>query len=92
VPYRLTSRLLFLSLLASACAGNPSARDRIPVEPSIEEVRQALAAGRYDLRALESHYTNRIAAIDRRGPTLNSIEINPEAATLSSHTGRSDCI
>ena len=83
VPYRLTSRLLLLPVLA-VCAGNPPAHDRIPVEPSIEEVRQALAAGRYDVRALETHYTDRIAAIDRRGPTLNAvIETNPQATALA---------
>ena len=84
VSYRLTSRLLFAPLLAAAWAGNPSARDPFPVEPSIEEVRQGLAAGRYDVRALQSHYANRIAAIDRRGPALNAvIETNPDAATLA---------
>ena len=84
VPYRLTSRVLFVPLLATAWAGNLSARDPFPVEPSIEEVRQALAAGRYDVRALERHYANRIAAIDRRGPALNAvIETNPDAASLA---------
>jgi len=56
----------------------------VPTEPSIVEVQQALAAGRFDVRTLERHYETRINAIDAQGPKLNAvIETNPNAAALA---------
>jgi amidase len=91
--FRLTSGLrphgrlpLFALLVAvnNVCASSPSAHGTVPEEPSIEDVRKALAAGRYDVRTLERHYRKRIAAIDRNGPKLNAvIEINPDARTIA---------
>src|SRR5882724_11275112 len=67
-----------------ACANTALARDPVPTEPSIVEVQQALAAGRFDVRTLERHYETRINAIDAQGPKLNAvIETNPNAATLA---------
>jgi amidase len=60
------------------------AREVVPPEPSIAEVRQALTAGRFDVRALERHYTARIAGIDRSGPRINAIlELNPDAQRIA---------
>src|SRR5882757_11177566 len=72
-------------LCATAAAANkPAARDGIPAEPSILEIKGGLAAGRFDVPALERHYEGRIHSIDRTGPHLNSvIEINPEAAKIA---------
>ncbi len=57
----------------------------VPAEPSILEIQQGLAAGRFDVPALERHYEDRIRAIDRTGPHLNSIiEMNPDAARIAS--------
>jgi len=61
-----------------------AARDPVPTEPSIVEVQQALAAGRFDVRTLEHHYETRINTLDRAGPKLNSvIELNPDAAKVA---------
>src|SRR5262249_37898280 len=82
VIFRLTW-VLVPSFLA-VCASLALARDPVPSEPSIVEVRQGLAARRFDVRALEQHYANRIRTLDRAGPRLNSvIEVNPDAAKLA---------
>jgi amidase len=61
----------------------------VPIEPSILEIEQALAAGRFDVPALERHYEQRIASVDRAGPKLNSvIEINPDAAKIAASFGK----
>ncbi len=58
--------------------------DAIPQEASIARIHEDLAAARYGVRALAKHYAARIAAIDRRGPVLNSIiEVNPDAAQIA---------
>ena len=57
---------VFVSALFATCA-QTQARDPVPAEPSIVEVSQALAAGRFDVRTLERHYHTRINAIDRAG-------------------------
>src|SRR5262249_4850915 len=59
-------------------------KDTVPAEPSILEIQQGLAAGRFDVPALERHYEGRIRAIDQAGPHINSIiELNPDAASLA---------
>ena len=61
--------VVFTGVVLAACANDAWARDPVPTEPSIVEVQQGLAAGRFDVRALERHYKTRIPAIDRRAPT-----------------------
>lgn len=79
---------VFISALLAACASNSLARDPVPTEPSILEIQQALAAGRFDVPALERHYQRRIETIDRAGPKLNAIiEINPRAAQIAASLG-----
>ena len=69
---------------AAAAAGKHRAADPVPVEPSILEIQQGLAAERFDVPALERHYEGRIHSIDRAGPHLNSIiELNPDAAQIA---------
>jgi amidase len=54
------------------------------VEASAVALAQALAAGRINAEALVQACLARIAAVDRRGPRLNSvIERNPEALTIA---------
>ncbi len=49
-------------------------------EVSVEELRAGLRSGRWTVRTLAEAYLERIDAIDRAGPALNSvIEINPDA-------------
>ncbi|HSY08447.1 MAG TPA: amidase [Steroidobacteraceae bacterium] len=70
--------------LAAGCAVTPAARDGIPAEPTIAQVREDLTAGRYSVRSLERHYEARIAAVDGSGPALHAvIEVNPDAAALA---------
>src|SRR6187402_2568006 len=69
---------------AANAATRPPAPDPVPAEPSVLEIQQGLAAGRYDAQAVEKHYERRIQSIDRSGPHLNAvIEINPDAAKIA---------
>ena len=53
-------------------------------EATIEQLQQAMRDGRYTAAQLVDLYTERIAAIDRSGPTLRSvIELNPDAAAIA---------
>lgn len=80
---------VFICAIGTACVANASTRDSVPTEPTILEVRQALAAGRFDVPALERHYEKRIGSLDRAGPKLNSvIEINPDAAKIAASFAR----
>ncbi|MDB6158338.1 MAG: amidase [Gammaproteobacteria bacterium] len=75
---------VFVTTVLATCANDAAARDSVPTEPSIIEVQQGLAAGRFDVRALERHYETRINAIDRAGARINSVlEINPDAAQIA---------
>ena len=80
---------VFVSALGLACSGagaasKPITHDAVPTEPSILEIQQGLAAGRFDVPAVERHYEGRINSIDRAGPRLNSvIELNPQAAKIA---------
>jgi amidase len=68
----------------AAGAGKHRAPDPVPVEPSILEIQQGLAAERFDVPALERHYEGRIRTLDRAGPHLNAvIELNPDAAQIA---------
>jgi amidase len=80
-----------LAALLDSCVSIP-VRHAVPAEPTIAQVREDLRAGRYNVRALERHYEERIAAIDRSGPMINAvIELNPDApaiaATLDAKVG-----
>ena len=53
-------------------------------ELTIEELQQKMAAGTYSSEQLTNLYLQRIAAIDKSGPTLNSvIELNPDAVSIA---------
>jgi len=53
-------------------------------EASVTQLQEAMAGGRYTSRRLVELYTERINAIDRRGPTLRSvIELNPDALSIA---------
>src|SRR2546426_8835837 len=53
-------------------------------EATIVELRAAMAAGRITARRLVEMYLERIRALDRKGPTLNSVlEINPDALDIA---------
>ena len=53
-------------------------------EVTIGDLQKALASGKYSARSLTEKYLARIAEIDKRGPTLNSIiELNPDALAIA---------
>lgn len=53
-------------------------------ELTIDELQQKMAAGTYTSEQLTNLYLQRIAAIDKSGPTLNSvIELNPDAVSIA---------
>ena len=53
-------------------------------EATIADLQEAMVAGRVTARRLVELYLERIEAIDRQGPTLNSIlEINPAALAIA---------
>ncbi len=53
-------------------------------EYSISEIGRGMAAGTLTARMLVEDYLERIQALDRAGPTLNSvIELNPDALEIA---------
>ena len=84
--------LLLASILALAACDSGTAPDSAPsqdssapadfiyAELSISELQERMQSGEIDSRTLTQAYLNRIAAIDKAGPTLNAvIEVNPDA-------------
>src|SRR3954467_4572418 len=82
-------RILIVSFLivwvSIAAPGSTQAPSGFPLEEAtVGELQDAMAAGRYTSRRLVELYTERIAAIDRSGPTLPSvIELNPDALAIA---------
>src|SRR4051812_42733837 len=69
---------LAMAASAPAMAQGPQATE--VSEKSIDELRAALAAGTATSASLTQAYLDRIAAIDRAGPTLRSvIAVSPNA-------------
>ena len=53
-------------------------------ETTIAQLQDGMKAGRLSARGVAQAYLDRIAALDRQGPTLRAIlEINPEALTIA---------
>jgi len=53
-------------------------------EESISSLQEKMASGKYSSQQLTQLYLDRINAIDKKGPVLNSvIEINPDALTIA---------
>jgi amidase len=49
-------------------------------ESTIAELQKGISSGKYTARSITQKYLTRITAIDKKGPTLNSIiELNPDA-------------
>jgi amidase len=82
------SRILLISSLVMLVIGAPWARQAPPAFPieelTVAQLQEAMAAGRYTSRRLVEIYTERINAVDRKGPTLRSvIELNPDALSIA---------
>lgn len=83
------------SLLAASCNSNPSGTttkettcDAVPAfeleETSISELQEKMASGKYSSEQITQLYLDRIEAIDKKGPLLNSvIELNPDALAIA---------
>ena len=70
--------------------GSPAAAARMVApfpdleEATIAELQRAMSSGRLTSLELTRQYLRRIAALDRRGPKLNSIvEVNPQALDIA---------
>jgi amidase len=74
-----------LSLARSS--GGPSAPATAPfelAEITVQQLQSGLASGQYTSKQLVAMYSERIAALDRSGPTLNAIlEMNPDAVGIA---------
>jgi amidase len=84
------------SLLAASCNTDTPKKeqpatttgDAIPDfelnEESINSLQEKMASGKYTSEQITKLYLDRIEAIDKKGPLLNSvIELNPEALTIA---------
>ncbi len=53
-------------------------------ESTFDSLQEAMSTGRLTARAIAERYLARIDAVDRRGPTINSvIELNPDALSIA---------
>jgi amidase len=87
----MVSRREFAELTSLAVAG--ALLPRLPVrapqafaleETTIAQLQDAMKAGRLTSRAITQAYLDRIAALDRQGPSLRAVlETNPDALTIA---------
>ena len=81
---RLVSGLCALSLLFGCTANNDQADYADYAEYDIATLQAHMQEGELSSRQLTQYYLDRIEAIDREGPKLNSIiEINPQAIEIA---------
>ena len=58
-------------------------------EVAIADLQEDMKSGRYTARAITEKYLARIEAVDKRGPSVNSvIEVNPDAFALAEASDR----
>ena len=58
-------------------------------EATLQNLRQGFDSGKFTARQLAEHYLARIEALDRKGPTVNSvIELNPDALAIADDRDR----
>ncbi len=75
--------LLASFLIALAFTAQPPATFPLE-ETTVAQLQEAMASARYTSRRLVELYTERINAVDRKGPTLRSvIELNAEALLIA---------
>ena len=66
------------------CAGDTAAARFELADVDVTQLQGALASGRYTSKQLVQLYTDRIGALDKTGPAINSvIEMNPEAEAIA---------
>jgi amidase len=76
-------------------AGRPQASSATHVPPfdlaeaTVADLQRRMAAGEFSAETLAQRYLDRIAAVDRDGPALNSvIELNPDAPAIAAALDR----
>ena len=79
----LGSALALAKPLSAVAQSTPSASPELE-EITIGELQDGMSSGRWTARAIAERYLGRIDAIDKHGPTVNSIiELNPEALAIA---------
>ena len=78
---------------AAARPGLPVTAPRIAPfeldEITVAELQSGMAGGRWSARAITEMYLERIHAVDRTGPSLNSVlEVNPDALSIAESLDR----
>jgi len=69
--------------------GEPRAARFDLEETSVAQLQDAMRTGRHTARSITASYLARIAAIDKRGPSINAvIELNPEALRIAEELDR----
>jgi amidase len=80
----MSARFLAITVFALAAASAQSPPAFELEEMTIAQLQDAMASGRYTSRRLVELYSERIEAIDRKGPALRAIiEMNPDALTIA---------
>ncbi len=70
-------------------AGTPSGSDFELEEITIAQLQEGMESGRWSARSVTEQYLARIGALDRSGPSLQSIlEINPDALAIAESLDR----
>jgi amidase len=83
-----TAGLYALSARAARAQPQPASAGPVPTfeleETTIASLQDAMTSGRLTAHAIAERYLARIDAVDKRGPTLNSvIELNPDALAIA---------
>jgi len=86
VSRREFAELASLAVVGAALPGLPSRRQQSVAleETTIAQLQDGMKAGRLTARGVAQAYLDRIAALDRQGPTLRAVlETNPEALAIA---------
>jgi amidase len=68
--------------LKSAPAGNPGSFELDEI--TVSELQEGMVSGRFTAQSITEKYLERIEAIDKHGPAINSvIEVNPDAMSIA---------
>jgi len=83
------------TVLGTPLSHSPDGKARFVVPPfdleeaTIADLQSAMASGKRTARSITQLYLNRIAALDRKGPTLRHvIEVNPDALAVAESLDR----
>ena len=80
----LTSLAVVGALFPGRAATPRSAQAFAFEETTIAQLQDGMKSGRLSARGVAQAYLDRIAALDRKGPTLRAVlEINPEAIAIA---------